>query len=103
MKTKIQNAKNKVILAGVLLLLNGSALMAQSGGTAILNKTTALTTLIINILNIVLPMVAAGSFIWLCIGIFTKAQDIKQRAVYFVIGAVLMGLQSTIISSLQTL
>ncbi len=102
MKTKnlTQAVKSKLILGALFLLSNGS-LMAQASN--ITQKATNLTNLILQILNIILTAVAAGAFIWMVIGIFTKAQDIKQRVIYFVIGVVLMGLQSTIVSSLMGL
>jgi uncharacterized membrane protein YczE len=95
-----QSVKSKLIL-GALFLLTNESLMAQA--STITTKATNLTNLILQILNIILTAVAAGAFIWMVIGIFTKAQDIKQRVIYFVIGVVLMGLQSTIVSSLMGL
>lgn len=102
MKTKniVTSVKSKLIL-GALFLLTNESLMAQA--SSITTKATNLTNLILQILNIILTAVAAGAFIWMVIGIFTKAQDIKQRVIYFVIGVVLMGLQSTIVSSLMSL
>lgn len=99
---KIKNFEKLVrsrIAYGALFLLSNYSVMAQA--SAITTKASHLTALILNILDIILVAVAAGAFIWMVIGIFTKAQDIKQRVIYFVIGVVLMGLQSTIVASLM--
>lgn len=100
MKTNLSTSiKNKLAAAAALILLSQNSVMAQA--STITTKASHLTQLVLDILNIILIAVAAGAFIWMVIGIFTKAQDLKQRVIYFVIGVVLMGLQSTIVNTLM--
>ena len=98
MKANKFSSINKGLISSALLSIISKSAVAQ---TAIETKVTNLMLMVKNILDIILPVVAIGAFIWLIIGIFTKAQDVKQRAVYFVIGAVLMGLKGSILSILQ--
>lgn len=98
----------KHLIYGLMFALSAAnTAVAQStapGATSSIGtKAQNLSNLVLNVLDIIVFAVAAGAFIWMVIGILTKAQDVKQRVIYFVIGVVLLGLKSTIISSLMSI